>query len=114
MDKAKSAVFQAFSSQQPIASVRISKSDMANCQEYYRSLIKRILHEMEEVRCMEPEAYKGQLLFENYVILSFNGDRMGKVFRKDGEIYRGIYRESCHAFKELWETGLYKCWPRMA
>ena len=86
--------------------VRISKSDMANCQEYYRSLIKRILHEMEEVRCMEPEAYKGQLLFENYVILSFNGDRMGKVFRKDGEIYRGIYRESCHAFKELWETGL--------
>ena len=43
---------------------------------------------------------------EGFRILSFNGDRMGKVIMYNGGIYRGIYKESVPAFKKLWETGL--------
>lgn len=86
--------------------LHITKQALAECEEYYDTLVDHMLDEMKRYRQVNKADYEGRFLFENYEILSFNGDRMGKVFRKNGEIYRGIYKESCIVFKELWETGL--------
>lgn len=86
--------------------LHITKRDLSDCEEYYDSLVNYMLAEMKQYHQTEKTEYEGQVLFEGYEILSFNGDRMGKVFSKDGEIYRGIYKESCEVFKELWDTGL--------
>ncbi|MDO4803751.1 MAG: hypothetical protein Q4A32_02905 [Lachnospiraceae bacterium] len=56
--------------------------------------------------CIDARLFPRRDLFTGYEILSFNGDRMGKVLMKDGVIYRGIYRESCDDFREMWKTGL--------
>lgn len=86
--------------------LHITKQALSECEEYYDTFVDHMLDEMKRYRQVNKADYEGRFLFEDYKILSFNGDRMGKVFSKNGEIYRGIYKESCDVFKELWETGL--------
>lgn len=44
--------------------------------------------------------------FIDYTILSFNGDTLGKTFKKNGIIYRGVYASKCEYFKKLWKDGI--------
>ena len=61
-----------------------------------------------KIRAYTPEnpCSEGKETFEDFRILSYNGDELGKVFEKDGRIFRGIYKESVPFFTKLWETGL--------
>ncbi len=86
--------------------VHVSKTELKEMRSRYESLVEKFVQEMNACAITQKAAFPENELFTDYEILSFNGDRMGKVFKKDGEIYRGIYRESCEDFSELWKTGL--------
>lgn len=86
--------------------VRITKRNLADSRLHYERLLEDIWHDLEtfqaEDRCFDISTKA----FSGYSILSYNGDRMGKVLRFQGEIYRGIYPNSVGVFKKLWSTGL--------
>lgn len=86
-------------------SLRIRKKDLIEWSNYYFKLKKGIVDEITSYNCAIFEE-KQKILLENYKILSYNGDLMGKVITNKGKIYRGIYKESRGMFEELWKTGL--------
>ena len=86
--------------------LHISRKILAERREYFDGIIDTLCAEMQEVAREKPEIPSASVEMTDFRILSFNGDRMGKVFLKDGSICRGIYAESCTDFKNLWETGL--------
>ena len=87
------------------ANFRIDHDVISARQDDYAALINDL--------CAEIEAYSPAPLtdhekipFDDYKIVSYNGDRMGKVFCRDGEYYRGVYQESVVDFTELWRKGI--------
>lgn len=86
--------------------LRLQRSELSAREAYYQSLTDDMVKEMEGGHWRLEDGREERILFTDYEILSFNGDRMGKVFGRDGEIYRGIYKGSCDTFQELWGTGL--------
>ena len=89
-----------------IRPVHVSGAELKDRSNYYGGIVEDFVREMN-ARAENFEAdYPRNERLTDYEILSFNGDRMGKVLRKDGEIYRGIYRESADDFREMWKTGL--------
>ena len=89
-----------------IAPVRITGAKLKERKDYYDSIVRKFAQEMNTYAETSDFEFPQNEVFSDYEILSFNGDRMGKVFRKDGVIYRGIYRQSCDDFREMWKTGL--------
>ena len=78
--------------------------DEARC---FDMLIDDIVHEIEQYRKTEViHNVQGRYEIKDYTILSYNGDRMGKVISCNGEILRGIYPESVNDFLDLWHSGL--------
>lgn len=69
-------------------------------------MLEDIRHELETFHVDEMAFDASTKNFSGYSILSYNGDRMGKVLEYQGEVYRGIYPKSAEAFKKLWSTGL--------
>ena len=71
--------------------------------DYVETIYKEIVKYQKTLKHQlnEPSVYLNE-----FKILSYNGDRMGKVLGKDGKIYRGIYPESVSSFRKLWNTGL--------
>lgn len=41
-------------------------------------------------------------------MLSYNGDQMGKVFKSNGKIYRGIYKNKVKEFENIWNKGVFQ------
>ena len=70
-----------------------------------KALIDEFYSELPSFTADE-EDIRPDVELKNYTILSFNGDRMGKVISYNGGIYRVIYKESVPAFKKLWKTGV--------
>ena len=89
-----------------MAPIHISGDKVKERRDYYDTVVQKFVQEMKACRETDTFEFPQNEIFSGYDILSFNGDRMGKVFAKDGEIYRGIYRESCDDFKQMWKTGL--------
>lgn len=104
--KRKARYYKRFSRSTKLYPLKINKQELVQCEAYYQGLADDMLKEMESGHWEAKLKPEEQVLVADYEILSFNGDRMGKVFGKDGEIYRGIYHNSCDTFMELWETGL--------
>lgn len=80
----------------------------------HKSLLKEreVFGRIESAICEEIEQFHSEVWdppnieLKKYTTLSYNGDTLGKVFRMDGKIYRGIYKESVDYFRKLWATGL--------
>ena len=74
---------------------------------YYEDYVESIYNEIVNYQnSINNELNEPSIYFTGYSILSYNGDRMGKVLGRDGKIYRGIYPESVPSFRKLWSTGL--------
>ncbi|MBU9735539.1 hypothetical protein [Diplocloster agilis] len=74
---------------------------------YYEDYVASIYNEIVNYQnSINNELNEPSIYFTGYSILSYNGDRMGKVLGRDGKIYRGIYPESVPSFRKLWSTGL--------
>ena len=88
--------------------VKISKSDFQKYHKIYSGTVEQLINEVREYQAggKSDEKLDGKSSeFTDYRIASYNGDMMGKVLTRKGEIYRGIYREKCGDFLELWNTG---------
>ncbi|MDD3137585.1 MAG: hypothetical protein PHX08_01255 [Lachnospiraceae bacterium] len=72
----------------------------------YSSIVDMIGKKIDNYVCEEQILTEKKNLLKNYYQVSFNGDWMGKVLRKEGKIYRGIYKESYEKFVRLWDTGI--------
>lgn len=85
--------------------LKISKKMLAHSRQKY---IDRIENIVSKAKTLAVSAVKGapKQLFTGYRILSYNGDMMGKVLKKDGKIYRGVYANSAEWFEKLWCSGL--------
>ena len=85
--------------------LRVTKKELESKKQYY---INRADALVEKIKAFQPDDFQHgeKTLFEGYRILSYNGDQMGKVLKKDGRIFRGIYAESVDWFKKLWNIGL--------
>ena len=89
-----------------IRPVHVSGAELKDRSNHYGGIVEDFVREMNAcAETFEADFPRNERLTD-YEILSFNGDRMGKVLRKEGEIYRGIYRESADDFREMWKTGL--------
>lgn len=88
--------------------IHIHRRDLKQQEVFYAELLHRYKNELEEYQKVHVGDVfaQGEIYIRNYKILSYNGDRMGKVFLYNGQICRGIYQESVAAFKRLWNTGL--------
>lgn len=90
--------------------LRIRKNIINEVEKLFDERVNTLIDQIR-VYCSSP-AYdpcvkqKGTVLFDDFQILSYNGDSMGKVLRKNNRIYRGIYKESVPQFAKLWNSGL--------
>ena len=86
----------------------ILKSDLEYSRDHYNKIISELVDEINEYKnsMNHQKKINPSIQFSDYKIASYNGDRMGKVLIKSGQIYRGIYSESCDDFYELWNTGI--------
>ena len=89
-----------------IRPVHVSRAELNDKSSYYERIVDNFVQEMKACSEASKADFPRNERLTDYEILSFNGDRMGKVLRKDGEIYRGIYRESADDFREMWKSGL--------
>lgn len=85
--------------------INICKRDIIERSQYYTQLVDEICREIRYYSFQNSEIDHHDL-FDGYQIVSYNGDRMGKVFLKDSEYYRGVYIESQNDFMELWKMGI--------
>lgn len=83
----------------------IRKSDIDKKSWFYKQVIDEICTEIKRYSFSDGKIVHHET-FGGYQIVSYNGDRMGKVFLKDSEYYRGVYRESQDDFMGLWKTGI--------
>jgi hypothetical protein len=88
-----------------IKALHIDSKQLKEREQYYAALVNEMKKEMQQIACRDI-CVKSKKEFTDYDILSYNGDCMGKVFKKDGKIYRGVYADSCESFIKLWKTGL--------
>jgi len=90
--------------------LRIRKKQLDELHAVFEDRIAALAEEISEYRDSISDAplsrEKGTVLFENFRILSYNGDSMGKVLGRDNCIYRGVYKESVPDFIRLWNSGL--------
>ena len=85
----------------------ISYKTLKTEKRYFDDIIHQLINKVKEIQKLsEITIDKGTIKLVDYSILSYNGDFMGKVITKDDHIYRGIYKESCQAFIQLWKSGL--------
>ena len=85
--------------------LRISKKKLNVTRQAFARQVDAIGEQIRDFRPQAAEKREKQP-FTGYRILSYNGDAMGKVLKKDGRIFRGIYAESAQWFQKLWDTGL--------
>lgn len=85
--------------------LRVSSKDLIDSRCYYQNIVDDLVRKIKEYKS-DYTNNSNTIPFENFRILSYNGDMMGKVLEKDGRIFRGIYRESAEWFQTLWQTGL--------
>lgn len=88
-----------------LSPLKITKQDLQEKKHMYDILIKKLIEDKEKYK-VKFEKPLQNTKFENFTIMSFNGDLLGKVFEKNGKIYRGIYEESTDEFIKLWESGI--------
>jgi hypothetical protein len=86
--------------------LNISRKDLKASVQRYSTIRNKLISEIREYNVIEDPFDNNRIFFEGYKILSYNGDLMGKVFTREGHIYRGIYSESEDVFKRLWNTGI--------
>lgn len=85
--------------------IRLDKEEYFDIKKKYDLLIEKMQSEI--VARNDKWIYSDKKeRFDGYTLLSFNGDNMGKTLKKNGKIYRGIYREQEDNFIKLWESGI--------
>lgn len=68
-------------------------------------IVNRIVSEIHDFKYEDIDATPTKKINE-YRILSYNGDLLGKVLEIDNQICRGIYQERVEGVMKLWRTGL--------
>ena len=72
---------------------------------FYENIVNAIIRDVVPVEIyIKPKEEK--ILFENYTNTCSKLDPMGTILIKDNKIYRGIYKEKCNYFLELWQKGI--------
>lgn len=101
----KRAVYRRRKKAKALPILKINKRMLAECRQKYTDRIDAIA---EKAKALAPRETKDtpKKPFTGYRILSYNGDMMGKVLKKDGKIYRGVYAASAEWFEKLWCSGL--------
>ena len=86
--------------------LKITNNKLNSSRLRFNAVLEEIRQDLEKFRLDEKAFEFASEDFSGYSILSYNGDRMGKVLGYQNKIYRGIYPKSAESFKKLWGSGL--------
>jgi hypothetical protein len=89
--------------------IRINKKQLNDSKNKFDGIVEELISEIKDFQQSDYTnnvSIYGSVEERNFKILSYNGDKMGKVLSKDGRIYRGIYKESAESFSKLWNSGV--------
>ena len=88
---------------------RIGRAEYQSVKQNYETFIDEVIAETEQYRnSVNPSLSRPEhpIRIGNYEPVSMVGDSMGRVFRYEGKILRGIYSEQFDAFKQIYDSGM--------
>lgn len=89
-----------------LSKINFKKKDYTTCIQKENSFVNFFVEKVNSLS-KKNDRIIPTTIFDNFEVLSLNGDNFGKVLKKDNKIYRGIYIDKVDQFYKILNSGVY-------